>query len=241
MSTKYYIGTSGWKYKHWKYRFYPENIKQKDWFRYYCSNFDTVEINYSFYRWPTESVMEKWCAQAPKGFKYTLKAPRTITHIKRFKDPESYIDAFYGLTSILKEKIGCHLFQAPPSFECNEKNLDRIGNFLDHLDQRRKNVIEFRHRSWWDKKVYRMFEEKGAIFCIVSGLNMPEEIVTTGEIAYFRFHGEDYSTRYSKEEIAHYAQKMEDLGCRSICAYFNNDFNAYATQNAIELKRELNS
>ncbi|MBN2110346.1 MAG: DUF72 domain-containing protein [Methanosarcinaceae archaeon] len=239
MGKRYYIGTSGWNYRHWKGVFYPEDIRIKDWFGYYCECFDTVEINYSFYRWPTQDTIRKWYDWAPPGFKYTLKSPRTITHTKRFMDPEKYLHDFYSLASGLRNRTGCCLFQAPPSFECNDPNLERIDNFLDHLDRRRKNVVEFRHISWWDEKVYRMFEEKGAIFCTVAGLNMPNDVIVTGDVAYFRFHGENYSTSYTEDEIKGYAQKMQDLNCKFIYAYFNNDYNAYATQNATDLKKAL--
>lgn len=236
---KYHIGTSGWDYRHWKGRFYPEDIRKKDWFDYYCKHFDTVEINYSFYHWPERETIGKWYERAPADFKYTLKAPRTITHIKRFKDPQEYLDDFYSLTAGLRDKTGCFLFQAPPSFECDERNLERIGTFLDHLGRRSKNVVEFRHSSWWDERVYRMFEEKGAVFCTVAGFGMPGDVVVTGDTAYFRFHGQDYSTVYTEDEIAAYAQQMEELDCKFIFAYFNNDFNAYATQNAAGLKNAL--
>ena len=239
MKKEYHIGTSGWYYRHWRGRFYPEDIRIKDWFDYYCKHFNTVEINNSFYRWPDRDTIRKWYEQAPAGFKYTLKAPRTITHIKRFKDPEKYLHEFYSLTTGLVDRTGCYLFQAPPSFECNGRNLERIGTFLDHLDRKRENLVEFRHSSWWNDRVYRMFEEKGAVFCTVSGLSMKDDVVVTGDVAYFRFHGESYSTSYTEDEITGYAREMEDLDCKCIYAYFNNDLNAYATQNATELKNIL--
>ncbi len=239
MGKRYYIGTSGWNYKHWKKYFYPEDIRIKDWFGYYCKYFNTVEINYSFYRWPKEETIRKWYDRAPAGFKYTIKAPRTISHTKRFKEPAEYLHRFYSLTSNLRSKTGCHLFQAPPNFEYNEKNLERIINFLDNMDHRRKNIVEFRHRSWWNERIYRIFEDQNVVFCTVAGLSMPEDVVVTSDVAYFRFHGDDYSTLYTEDEIEAYAQKMEDISSRFIYAYFNNDYNAYASRNAQTLKKVL--
>jgi len=114
MKTEYLVGTSGWNYDHWKGRFYPEDLSKKGWFDFYAKAFNTVEVNYSFYRWPSEKTMTGWYERAPEDFKFTLKAPRTITHVKKIVNVEKWVKDFYGLTALLKEKAGCHLFQLPP-------------------------------------------------------------------------------------------------------------------------------
>lgn len=236
---EYLVGTSGWNYWHWRGRFYPQFLSNKEWFSYYAQEFNTVEINYSFYHWPQEKTMEKWYQQAPVGFRYSLKLPRTITHLKRLKGVEEDVKRFYELTKILRDKICCHLIQLPPSFRKTEENLKTLEEFMQTLDKRRNNVIEFRHPSWWNKKIYDLMEKYKVCFCSVSGLGMPDEVISTCEILYIRFHGERYNTRYSTQEIREYARRILESKTKEVCAYFNNDACGYAIENAKELKTYL--
>ena len=239
MPTKCYIGTSGWNYPHWKDKFYPTNIKKDDWLSFYSKKFNTTEINYSFYRWPTEKTMKDWYDNSPYHFEYTMKSPRMITHMKKLKNPEPWVDDFYDLTSILKEKIGCHLFQLPPNYKHTGHNMGKLRKFIETLDKRKKNVIEFRDRSWWNKDVYDLFKVNNIIFCNVSGLGMPDEIVKTSDIIYFRFHGNNYSTKYTDKELRKHADKMKHIDAQRIYVHFNNDQNAFAPHNALWLKEQL--
>ena len=235
----YRIGTSGWNYPHWKGAFYPGDMAKKDWFGYYCRFFDTVEVNNTFYRWPTREILEKWRDAAPSGFRFTLKAPRMITHMKKLKDCGDYVRQFYDLAAVLERKLGCLLFQLPPNYGYTEHNTAKLRRFLDHLDGRKNNVIEFRDTAWWNEAVYALLREKKVTFCNVSGLGMPREQVVTSERVYCRFHGRDYSTRYSRQEIGEYAGRMRDLKNKRVFAYFNNDNKAYAVMNARELRKEV--
>jgi len=235
----YFVGTSGWNYKHWNEKFYPQDIKQKKWLDFYSTKFSTVEVNYSFYNWPKVKTLKKWRRQTPNDFKFTLKAPRFITHYKKLKDVEGDVEKLYNLTANLEQKLGCHLFQLPPSFNKEEKTLERIKHLLQIMDARKNNAIEFRHKSWWEEDTYELLDENGIGFCSVIGLGMPYDIVVTGDIAYFRFHGEHYNTLYSESEIKKYAETMKNIKCKNCYAYFNNDANAYAPRNALQLKEEL--
>lgn len=239
MSKEHIIGTSGWNYDHWKGVFYPEDIAKKNWFDYYVNFFPSVEINYSFYRWPKEKTLSKWVENAPSGFKYTLKAPRIITHRKRLHDTETKVREFYDLTKKLKRHTGCHLFQLPPSFGKTERNLNRLKEFLDSLDSRKDNAVEFRDNSWWDDEIYELFEDYKVTYCTVSGLGMPDDVVVTSDTAYFRFHGSDYSTKYTDLQLSEWAHKMKNQKCKRIYAYFNNDFAGYAPANAKKLMEIL--
>lgn len=236
---RYFIGTSGWNYAHWKVLFYPAGLSQKRWFGFYAKKFDTVEINYSFYRWPQEKTLLKWYNEAPTNFQFTMKVPKTITHIRKFHEVGEKVQEFYKLTDLLQEKAACYLFQAPPSMQFTEKNFVKLEQFCKTLDKARKNVIEFRDESWWNEEVYDLLKKYQVIFCITSGLGMPNDIIVTTKIAYFRFHGESYATEYSKKELEYYAEIMQKLACEQVYAYFNNDPNAYATYNAAELQRLL--
>jgi len=237
--TKYFIGTSGWSYEHWIGSFYPKNLPKTNWLDFYTKTFETVEVNYSFYHWPSEKTMERWHSTVPKAFKFTLKAPRTITHIKKLLNVKKDVGRFINLMSILKKNFGCCLYQLPPQVKCTPANTKKLEHFLSLLDYKKKNVIEFRHKSWWNEKVYNLLEKYKAIFCVVSGLGMPTDIVKTSNVFYFRFHGNRYMTRYTKRELKKYAASIKDLKCKEVYAYFNNDAFAFAVKNAITLKELL--
>lgn len=239
MAKQYLIGTSGWNYRHWKGNFYPEDIKKKDWFSYFAKTFDTVEVNYSFYNWPKKEVLERWKDNSPNGFKYTMKAPRLITHLKKLKGVEKLVRDFYDLTSALGNKCGCHLFQLPPSFVYNENNVDKLKKFLDSLDGRKDNAIEFRHSSWWCDEIYRLLKKYNVGFVMVDGLGMPNDTVITGDIAYLRLHGENYGGNYSKKVLKEYADTLKKKKCKKVYVYFNNDDQGYAPKNALELRSLL--
>ncbi len=236
---KFYVGCSGWNYDHWKGSFYPEDVTRKEWFGFYSGRFSSVEVNYSFYRWPSEKTLKRWKNDSPSGFIFTLKAPRMITHVKKLKDVGKWVDDFYELSSLLGRKMGCRLFQLPPNIHLNEHNVDKLRTFLGLLDKRRENAIEFRHPSWWTGKIYDLLEGKKVAFVTVSGLGMPDDVVVTGDTGYFRFHGGRYDKKYPGKELDRYADKILDSGCKKAYVYFNNDFNAYAPENAGYLEERL--
>ena len=232
----YYIGCSGWFYWHWKGKFYPENIPQNRWFQYYTKYFNTVELNYPFYRFPKLSTAKTWYRNAPKDFIYTLKVNRFITHIKKFKGTSRLIRDFYKLGDELKEKMGCFLFQLPPSLKYNNEKLSEI---IKQLDKEKKNVIEFRHESWFREEVYDEFKKNKVIFCIVSSPEMPEDFIKSAEDVYLRFHGKAsmYGSLYTNKELENWAKKIKKSRAKNVWAYFNNDDNANAVKNSLYLKK----
>ena len=240
-----WIGTSGWSYDHWIGRFYPQEIKKNQWIKYLAEHFNSVELNMSFYRFPFQNILKGWYNKLPENFQMTMKANRNITHRKRFKETEDLVEKFYQRAAILKDKLGCILFQTPPSFKNNERNFQRLTNFLETFDKNYRNVFEFRHKSWWNGQVYEILEKHGAGFCIVSGLGMPKQVQVTSEIAYFRFHGpgKAYESRYTEESIQKWADKIKKVSeqepVKNIYCYFNNDMNGYAVENAQELQKAL--
>ncbi|RLG70313.1 MAG: DUF72 domain-containing protein, partial [Candidatus Iainarchaeum archaeon] len=237
----YFIGCSGWFYWHWRGLFYAAQSQPREWFKEYCKHFNTVEINASFYHFPTEKTAKGWLKRAPKEFIYTVKANKAITHIKKFKGTRRLIKNFYKVVNVLKEnnQLGCVLFQLPPSLHYSKTKLKEI---LQQLNPEFKNVIEFRHASWWNKEVYDEMKKHDAIFCIVSATEkIPADYVyTSKKAAYFRFHGREwYRYSYSEEELKQYAEEMKKCKAKEVYAYFNNDFNAFAPRNAIRLKQLL--
>lgn len=182
-----HIGCSGFHYRDWKDIFYPEKLPQTKWFEFYCRHFNTLEINSSFYKFPTEKSLAKWYDLSPPEFKFSLKVPRLITHYKKFSDCDSLLSDFYTSSAKgLKDKLGCVLFQLPPQIVYSREMLEVL---LTIIDPSFKNVFEFRHISWWNDEVFCQFKEKGLIFCGVSFPKLPDEVISTGDELYYRFHG----------------------------------------------------
>jgi uncharacterized protein YecE (DUF72 family) len=151
-----FVGCSGWHYWKWRDSFYA-GVPQQNRFEHYLTRFDTVEINASFYSWPTVANVQAWRRQpGRKRFVYTVKVCELITHVKRFKGTKTLIRDFGIIADILGERMGCFLFQLPPSFRYTQARLNAI---VSQLDPRRRNVVEFRHASWWNEEVYKAFRE----------------------------------------------------------------------------------
>jgi uncharacterized protein YecE (DUF72 family) len=233
-----HIGCSGWFYWHWRKTFYPKELPTHRWFRHYSSVFRTVELNAPFYRWPKPETVKRWKREAPRGFRYSIKVNAAITHERRLVGTKRLLKKFYGISEILGAPLGCFLFQFPPSFRFTEVRLKRV---IASLDPRYQNAVEFRHRSWWQRKVYRAFERAGLIFCSVSGPRLPEELIQTGEILYLRFHGRSswYRHDYSREELRGWAERIRASGATEAWIYFNNDRDGFAIKNARQLQRLL--
>ena len=227
-----HIGCSGWYYQHWKDSFY-KNIPQNRWFSHYARMFGTVELNSTFYHFPKERTVAGWYRKAPENFVYSIKANRMITHLKRFSGTERIMKEFYDVVKMLDEKLGCVLFQLPPSIYFDMERLDGI---LSQLDPQVRNVIEFRHASWWNDEVFEKLKENNIIFCIVSAPDLPGNFIKTAKDIYVRFHGMDwYNYNYSMAELKEYAEKTYKAKPRNAWIYFNNDLNACAPENALEL------
>jgi len=244
------VGTSGWHYDHWSGLYYPADLPKNRWFEYYAKDFDTVEINNTFYQLPKQQTFKNWHKQAPKNFIFTVKANRFITHIKRLKDAEETLPRFFERAELLKENLGPVLYQLPPGFH---KDLDRLTYFLGALsgcgglrpDEPKSHtaIFEFRHKSWLSEDTYNLLNEFSVGFCIhdLDGEQSPR--IVTGDIVYVRFHGTTgrYCGSYSKVQLRCWADwlKEQTNKVRSIYIYFNNDAEAYAVYNAKTLKEQF--
>jgi uncharacterized protein YecE (DUF72 family) len=236
---KIHIGCAGWFYSHWRGIFYPpQEIGTKSWFAYYANVFDTVELNAPFYRWPKPLTVRRWKREAPPGFVYSVKVNRKITHEKRMVGVKKLVAWYYEVAATLGDKMGCFLWQFPPSFKYTPANLK---NIVTHLDPAHRNAVEFRHKSWWRVSVYRALARKGLIFCAVSGPRLPDVIPAGGETIYVRFHGTSrwYRHDYSDAELTAWAEKIQASGAAAAWLYFNNDRQGFAIKNALRLRRIL--
>lgn len=233
-----HVGCSGWRYWKWRDSFYA-NVPQDQWFAQYLKRFDTAEINASFYSWPTVANVQAWRRQpGRKRFVYTVKVCELITHVKRFKGTKTLIRDFGIIADILGERMGCFLFQLPPSYRYTKARLDAI---VTQLDPKRRNVVEFRHASWWNEDVYEAFRKAGIIFCSCSGPRLPDELIRTADDVYIRLHGPKrwYRHDYSKSELVTWAARIAASGPKRVWIYFNNDNEAHAPKNATALRRML--
>ena len=233
------IGCSGWYYWHWHNLFYPEDLPRNKWFSHYEANFKTVELNAPFYSWPTIATVKTWLKQAGnRQFIYTVKVCELITHTKKFKGTKQLIRDFGLIADLLGPQMGCFLYQLPPSYHYTP---GRLKDIVEQLDHGRRNVVEFRHKSWWNEAVYKSFRKTGTIFCSCSGPRLPDELITTANEVYVRFHGTKnwYRHNYTKEELEVWAQRIRKSKARQVWAYFNNDRDGYAIANARELQRLL--
>ncbi|MGY3212909.1 DUF72 domain-containing protein [Mucilaginibacter sp. HD30] len=231
---EWHIGCSGFHYKHWKERFYPEGLPQKKWFEYYCQHFKTLELNVTFYRFPRLSFLQNWHSNSPDDFRFAVKAPRAITHYRKFINTVDFISSFYDtINNGLQEKLGPVLFQLPPNFQFDEEKLDRV---INSLDPSFNNVFEPRHVSWWNEKVYNSLAQKNITFCGMSYPGLPDEVIQNASSTYYRFHGvpQLYSSPYSEESLKKVINAIHKP-TREGWFYFNNDVNAVAPRNAEEM------
>ncbi len=206
---------------------------------WYRERFNTVEINNSFYRLPSESAVEEWRGAAPPDFRFSVKGSRFLTHMKKLKDPGPGLEKFFSRIDLLKSKLGAILFQLPPNFESNP---GRLGEFLDALPSRHSYAFEFRNESWHNAEVLRLLRAHNAAWCSfhLAGVQSPVEI--TADIAYVRLHGPGgkYQGSYGDDALQEWADRIQvwrkDL--KTIYVYFDNDDSGFAAKNALRL-REL--
>jgi uncharacterized protein YecE (DUF72 family) len=232
------IGTSGWSYDHWIGRFYPEKLPKDQWLKYYAQSFDTVEINSTFYHLPKAQTMVNWHDRVPAHFLFAVKASRYITHVKKLTDPQEPLQRFFELADILKRRLGPVLYQLPPSLH---KDLARLEAFLACLPPRRRAIVEFRHSSWYEEDTFDLLNRRGVALCVHDMGDKAPPRVVTGGVVYVRFHGTDgrYAGNYPDHVLQDWATwMMSQAGTvRAIYAYFNNDVNGHALNNAKTLKQ----
>jgi len=221
--TQLLAGTSGFSYKEWLGKFYPEKHPADQMLRYYASHFATVEINNTFYRMPAETMLANWAEQVPEGFCFTLKAPRRITHELRLKESEAHVAEFIRRAQALGAKVGPLLFQLPPFLK---KDLPRLRDFLALLPAGRPAAFEFRNSSWNDDEVYGTLREKSAMLCYTDtdeGDSPP--VVATSSDAYLRLR----RTHYEDAELAEWAGRIAALKLERAYVYFMHEDDALGT------------
>jgi uncharacterized protein YecE (DUF72 family) len=231
------IGCSGWLYRHWRELFYPAGLPQRRWFEHYAATFDTVELNTSFYHLPKPETFDKWRGEAPAGFRYAVKAPRFITHMKKLKDCAEPVGEFIRRARHLGETLGPLLYQLPPRWAYDR---ERLEGFIDHLPADLVHVFEFREKSWLTEEVLALLDARGISFCAhdIPGGATPRW--AAGQAAYVRFHGGQgkYWGRYPEAALLGWTDWIvaQAKGGRDVWCYFNNDIGGDAIHDALTLR-----
>jgi uncharacterized protein YecE (DUF72 family) len=231
--TRWKIGCSGFHYPEWKNIFYPPGIRQKEWFEFYCRHFNTMEFNVTFYKFPRVEILSRYYVRSPDEYLFSVKAPRLITHFKKFKDAQRYLSDFYNAVTVgLRQKLGPVLFQFPANFGFKDEYLERL---IGLTDKSFVNVMEFRHESWWSDDVFRAFEANNLTYCGQSHPDLPDDVIKTSETIYYRFHGVPhlYSSAYKSSKLEEVALEIETCNdVKDAYVYFNNTAGGSAIRNA---------
>ena len=233
------IGTSGYHYKHWLGRYYPAGTKANAMLAHYTRDFDTVELNNTFYRLPNESTFDSWREQTPDDFRFAVKGSRFITHMLKLKDAQRGLMNFMPRAERLGSKLGPILWQLPPGWNVN---VERLEEFLSILPPRHRYTFELRNETWMTDAVLQVLKNHNAAFCIyeLAGYRSPLEI--TADWTYVRLHGPTsfkYQGSYTDAQLAEWADRIRTWRRRmkAVYVYFDNDDSAYAVNNAITLKK----
>lgn len=234
------VGTSGWSYDDWDGPFYPTGFPRSRWFEHYVTRFPTVEVNYSFYRLPSERTVARWHDEAPDRFRFAVKGSRFITHVRRLSDCEEEVDRFMERVRGLQTFLGAVLWQLPPTLE---RDLELLDGFLALLPGGVRHAIEFRHRSWLVEETFDALRARGVALVSVSSSQMPADRAVTADFVYVRFHGlgEGSAHDYTADELRPWVRFLRETHERGLdgYAYFNNDARARAPKNAGELAEAL--
>lgn len=235
------IGTSGWSYDHWDEVLYS-GCRPADRLARYVTAFDTVELNASFYRWPRDAAFSSWQRRLPAGFRLTVKAPRALTHARRLREPEYWLERISASWDLLDDRAGLLLIQLPPDMERDDTRLDHL---LSRLPDRIPAAVEFRHPSWVTEEVFALLERHAAAYTVMSGAELPCVLRATAPAVYLRLHGPDHHTlyagSYSDQDLHWWADRIREWQAqgRDVWAYFNNDGHGHAVRNARTLRSLL--
>lgn len=238
---KWFIGCSGFYYPEWKDKFYPQKLPKNKWFEYYAQQFNTLELNNTFYRFPELKSLKSWYDRSPSDFIFSVKTPRSITHYNKFSDSQELLSKFYNVIKEgLQEKLGCVLFQLPPNFHFDDEKLDLITS---SLNPEFKNVIEFRHAGWWNDEVYKKLSKHEITFSGIDHPALPNDVIKNTSVLYYRFHGSPqlYKSEYSEAALKEFAdQILNSKQTKEVFVYFNNTMNLAAIKNVRQLIEIVN-
>lgn len=216
MSQNVFVGTSGYNYPEWRGTFYPEKFSTNKMLAYYAERFPTVEINYTFYRMPTEKLLAGWASGTPEHFTFTLKAPRRITHDAKLQRCEDLLQSFCRTAKTLGPKLAVLLFQLPPNFK---KDAGVLRAFVDLLPEGTRAAFEFRHASWLDEETFATLRARNVALCIADSEKMKTPVEVTADYAYFRLRDEGYQPA----DLEGWGRTINDLRAPDAFVYFKHE------------------
>jgi uncharacterized protein YecE (DUF72 family) len=228
---EYWVGTSGYNYQEWKGSFYPPDIPDKQMLGFYAGRFDSVEINYTFYRMPTARILANWARATPDGFRFALKAPRRITHEQRLRSVEDTLASFCEVVETLGAKLGPLLFQLPPYMK---KDVELLEVFLHDLPPGLKPAMEFRHASWHSPDTYAVLRRFGVALCIADSEEHTTPFEVTAPFGYLRLRRTDYDDDTLRQWIA----RIDGITWEETFVYFKHEESGVGPQFAARF-REL--
>ena len=223
------IGASGFSYREWLGRFYPEKLAGAKMLAYYAERLPTVEINYTFRAMPRRAMLEGWAAKTPAHFRFALKAPQRITHFARLRATGETLDYFIETAQALGERLGPVLFQLPPDLARDDALL---ADFIAQIDRRVQAAFEFRNSSWFAPPVLETMRSGGAALCVAETEKLASPIEATASQVYLRLRKENYD----ETSLSQWAQQIRILAAAAneIFIYFKHE--AAAPELAIRLK-----
>lgn len=230
-----FIGTSGFNYPDWKGKFYPRNLAASKWLPYYAHEFQTVEMNATFYGTFKPETYGKWASGTPDEFRFSIKGSRFITHVKRLKEIDESLKRQVATAKALGEKLHVFLWQFPETYHLTKENRRRIESFLELLPRKKKHAFEFRHASWFVDEMVRLIAKHNGTIVLNDTDAFPVIGKQNGAFVYIRFHGPAglYSSSYSQKELFTWARRIASWQKdHEVYAYFNNDVSGYAIVNA---------
>ena len=232
-----HVGTSGWQYKDWRGRFYPEDLPQRLWLEHYAARFSSVEVNNTFYRLPEAEVFEDWCDRTPEGFVVTVKASRYLTHLKRLRQPAEPLERLLSRARKLGSKLGPVLYQLPPRFSLD---LGLLREFVSMLPSDVRAAFEFRDASWRAPDVLDVLDGVGAAWVLADRPGVRVEPIVTGGWTYVRFHqGTPAGPDYRPEKLRRWADRIAGMPIKAGYVYFNNDQQGAAVRDAFRMRSLL--
>lgn len=238
------IGTSGWSYDHWEGVLYPPGMRPRDRLAHYTKSFDTVELNASYYRWPSGDAFTSWNERLPDGFELTVKAPRGLTHARKLREPERWIERISDSWHRLRDRRGVLLVQLPPTLARDDARLDY---FLSCVPAWMRTAIEFRHPTWHTEPIFQLLAHHGAAYVVTSGAGLPCILRATAGFVYVRLHGPShdqlYAGSYADDDMRWWAERVREWSALDldVYAYFNNDGEGNAVRNAWALRAALDA
>ena len=234
--SRLFVGTSGWAYPSWKPKFYPEKLPQKNFLKYYATQLNTVEVNFTFRQLVKETTIEKWLNETPQEFRFGIKAHQVITHIKRLTATEDFVKRFLGTIEALAraERLGPVLFQLPPNLKADRELLE---TFLTTIPRGLRAAFEFRHTSWFGDDIFHMLREYNIALCVAETEERTTPDVVTADFCYYRFRKPTYTPDERRDMVD---RIQEHLGQnRDVFAYFKHEETPEGALCAVEVFRSI--